>query len=148
MPRLRRIVHPTDYSPASAPAFRQALTQAKDDGATLHCYHVLPTLPMVADAYIAASAYDEMLRAHRTQAEKSMEKLVKRARAAGVKAVGTVDNDGSVADRIVRYARRVGADVIVMGTHGHGIIAKALLGSIAERVIARSTCPVTTVRGR
>lgn len=148
MPRLRRILHPTDFSPASAPAFRKAIELAKEDGATLLIVHVLPTLPMVADAYIAATAYDELLRAHRAQGQRSMERLVKRARTAGVRAVGKVDDNGGLSDRIVRYAKRERADLIVMGTHGYGILAKALLGSVAERVISRATCPVMTIKGR
>ena len=148
MPRLRRILHPTDFSPASAPAFRKAIELAKEDGATLLIVHVLPTLPMVADAYIAATAYDELLRAHRAQAQRSMERLVKRARTAGVRAVGKVDDNGGLSDRIVRYAKRERADLIVMGTHGYGILAKALLGSVAERVVSRATCPVMTIKGR
>ena len=38
--------------------------------------------------------------------------------------------------------------MIVMGTHGHGVFAKILLGSVAERVISHASCPVLTVRGR
>ena len=148
MPRLRRVLHPTDFSPASGPAFRRALEMAKEDGATLLLLHVLPTLPMVADAYIAASAYDEMMRAHRTQGEQSMQRLVKRARAAGVRATGTVIGDGGIADRVVRFSKRERPDLIVMGTHGHGFLAKALLGSVAERVSAHAPCPIMTVRGK
>jgi nucleotide-binding universal stress UspA family protein len=148
MARLRRIVHATDFSPASGPAFRKALEVAKDNGATLVIVHVLPALPMVGDAYIAATAYDEMLNAHRAQADRTMERLVKRARAAGARATGVVIGTGAVADQIARFAKRQRADVIVMGTHGHGIIARALLGSVAERVIARASSPVMTVRAR
>jgi nucleotide-binding universal stress UspA family protein len=148
MARLRRIVHATDFSPASGPAFRKALEVAKDNGATLVIVHVLPALPMVGDAYIAATAYDEMLNAHRAQADRTMERLVKRARAGGARATGVVIGTGAVADQIARFAKRQRADVIVMGTHGHGIIARALLGSVAERVIARASSPVMTVRAR
>ena len=148
MARIRRIAHPTDFSPASGPAFRKAIALAKEDGATLLIGHVLPTLPMVGDAYMAASAYEEMLQAHRRQAETSMNRLVKRARAAGVRATGHIVDFGAIAETIVRFAKRQHADLIVMGTHGHGVLAKVLLGSVAERVIARASCPVMTVKGR
>jgi nucleotide-binding universal stress UspA family protein len=148
MARARRIVHPTDFSPASNPAFKKAVDLAKENNASLAIVHVLPTLPMVADAYVAATAYDEMLRAHRAQAERSMARLVKRARAAKVRATGKVVDFGVLSEAIVRFAKRVRADLIVMGTHGHGMIAKALLGSVAERVIGRASCPVMTVKGR
>jgi nucleotide-binding universal stress UspA family protein len=148
MARMRRIVHPTDFSPASAPAFRKALELAKDNGARLLLVHVLPSLPMLPDAYIAATTYDDMLQAHRRQADGQMQRLVKRARAAGVKATGTVVDVGVAAEQIVRFAKRQGAGVIVMGTHGHGALARAVLGSVAERVVPRAHCPVLTVRGR
>ena len=148
MARIRRIVHPSDFSSASLPAFRKAVALAKENKATLIIVHVLPTLPMVADAYMAASAYDEMLRAQRRQAEKAMDRLVKRARAAAVRATGHIVDFGAVSDAIVRFAKRQRADLIVMGTHGHGVLAKILLGSVAERVISRAPCPVMTVRGK
>jgi nucleotide-binding universal stress UspA family protein len=148
MARLRRIVHPTDFSPASGPAFRKALEMAKDNGATLAIVHVLPALPVVGDAYIAPTAYDEMVRGQRAQAQKDLERPVRRARAAGVRATGTVIDSGAVADQIARFARRQSADVIVMGTHGHGVIARALLGSVAQRVISKASCPVMTLKGK
>jgi nucleotide-binding universal stress UspA family protein len=148
MARMRRIVHPTDFSPASAPAFKKALELAKENRASLSIVHVLPTLPMLPDAYIAATAYEEMLAAHRRQADQQMQKVVKRAQTAGVKASGTVVDVGVAAEQIVRFAKRQGADVIVMGTHGHGFLARVLLGSVAERVVSRASCPVLTVRAR
>ena len=148
MPRLRRIVHPTDFSSASGPAFKKALEIAKENGATLSTIHVLPALPVVGDAYIAPTAYDEMMRAQRAQAEKEIDRLVGRARAAGVRATATVIDSGAIADQIARFAKRQGADLIVMGTHGHGILARALLGSVAERVINKASSPVMTVKGK
>ena len=148
MARARRIAHPTDFSPASVPAFRKATALAKENKATLLIVHVLPTLPMVGDAYMAASAYEEMLLAHRRQAERAMERLVKRARASGVRATGHVVDFGAIAETIARFAKRQRADLIVMGTHGHGVLAKVLLGRVAERVISRAPCPVMTVKGR
>jgi nucleotide-binding universal stress UspA family protein len=146
--RVRRVVHATDFSPASAGAFRKAVEVAKDNSATLLIVHVLPTLPMVADAYMAATAYNEMLLAQRRQAQTSMDRLVKRARTAGARVTGHVVDTGAIAETIVRFARRQRADLIVVGTHGHGVLAKILLGSVAERVISRAHCPVVTVRSR
>jgi nucleotide-binding universal stress UspA family protein len=148
MARVRRIVHPTDFSPASAAAFRKAIELAKENRASLSIVHVLPTLPMVTDAYMAASAYDEMLTAQKRQAVRSMDRLVKRARASVRRASGHIVDTGPLSDGIVRFAKRQRADLIVMGTHGHGVLARVLLGSVAERVISRASCPVMTVKGR
>jgi universal stress protein A len=148
MARIRRIVHPTDFSPASGPAFKKALEVAKDNKATLLIVHVLPTLPMIGDAFIPPATIDEMLRGQQAQAQKTMERLVSRARAAGVRVSGFVLDNGAVADAIVRFAKRQKADLIVIGTHGHGVFARALLGSVAERVMSKAPCPVMVVRGK
>jgi nucleotide-binding universal stress UspA family protein len=50
-------------------------------------------------------------------------------------------------EQIVRYARKKRADLIVMGTHGRSGLKRALLGSVASRVLAATRCPVLTVRG-
>jgi nucleotide-binding universal stress UspA family protein len=47
---------------------------------------------------------------------------------------------------ILRYARDQSIDLIVMGTHGRGFVAHALIGGVAERVVRRAPCPVLTVR--
>ena len=55
---------------------------------------------------------------------------------------------GVAAEQIVRLARARRADLIVMGTHGRTGFTRALLGSVAARVVALAACPVLTVRGR
>jgi nucleotide-binding universal stress UspA family protein len=55
---------------------------------------------------------------------------------------------GDPALQIVRAARSMRADLIVMGTHGRRGVSKFFLGSVAERVIATAPCPVLTVRGK
>jgi hypothetical protein len=52
---------------------------------------------------------------------------------------------GSPADRIVAYAQRIGAEVVVLGAHGRTGFTRALLGSVAERVARTASCPVMTV---
>jgi nucleotide-binding universal stress UspA family protein len=53
-----------------------------------------------------------------------------------------------VAERIVRTARALRADLIVMGTHGRTGVTRVVLGSAAARVVATASCPVLTVRAR
>ncbi|AYH42159.1 universal stress protein [Azoarcus sp. DN11] len=53
---------------------------------------------------------------------------------------------GHSADTIVRYATEHRFDQIVMGTHGHGALLQALLGSVAKGVLERSPVPVTLVK--
>jgi universal stress protein A len=50
-------------------------------------------------------------------------------------------------EAIASAARRLGADVVVVGTHGRTGLTRLALGSVAERVVALAPCPVLTVRG-
>jgi nucleotide-binding universal stress UspA family protein len=146
MAMFRRILHASDFSPASRPAFRKAVALAKAGRGTLLIAHVLPIVPILPDAYVAATTYDEMLRGQRAAAKKQLDRLVARARQAGARASGIVVEFGVPAERIARLARSKRADVIVMGTHGRTGISRALLGSVAGRVLATARCPVLTVR--
>ena len=61
-------------------------------------------------------------------------------------AVAVLRTSNTAAESIVEYAKEAGVDVIVMGTHGRRALAHLLLGSVAERVVRTSPCPVLTVR--
>ena len=52
---------------------------------------------------------------------------------------------GAAAHEIVRYAEAHGADTIVLGSHGHGLVRRFLLGSVADRVVRQSQCAVLIV---
>lgn len=53
---------------------------------------------------------------------------------------------GNAGTEIVRAARKRKADLVVMGTHGHGVIGRALLGSVAQHVVTDSDIPVLLVK--
>ena len=54
--------------------------------------------------------------------------------------------NGVPEDAIVDYAAEIGADLIVIGTHGRTGLSKLFMGSVAGRVVSMATCPVLTVR--
>src|SRR5437870_2682442 len=84
----------------------------------------------------------------RESARKRLDRLRRKAVAAGVRASALLRDSASAPEEIVRVARAKRIDIIVMGTHGRGGIAKMFLGSVAERVVRTATRPVLTVRGR
>ena len=148
MIRLRRILHPTDFTRASTGAFKRAAARAKADRAQLLIVHVLaPTVPMAGEGYISPKVYDDLETSAQKYAQKRLAALQAKARAAGVKAV-TLLLDGVADQQIVRAARLKKADLIVMGTHGRTGLAQFFLGSVTSRVVATAPCPVLTVRGR
>ena len=60
--------------------------------------------------------------------------------------VRTLLRDGEAHEQVLACAKEVGADLVVMGTHGHTGLKHAFLGSTAEKVVRLSECPVLTVR--
>jgi nucleotide-binding universal stress UspA family protein len=149
MSRIRTILHPTDFSRASAPAFKRAVEMAKDNRAQLLIVHVLaPPAPlMMADGYVAPSVYDDMEAAARAGAQKHLRKLVQKARQSGVR-VKPLLLEGVAHERITQAARARKADLVVIGTHGRTGFARFFLGSVASRVLATASCAVLTVRGK
>ena len=147
MSRLKRILHPSDFSRASGGAFTKALELAKDHRAELVLVHAfaLP-LQMMGEAYIPPDAYAQIEASKRAWAKKGLDKLIAKAKKAGVRARGLV-LEGTPYDRITRAARSNRTDLIVMGTHGRTGLTK-LFWSVAARVLSTATCPVMTVRGK
>jgi nucleotide-binding universal stress UspA family protein len=145
---LHRVMHPTDFSRASAAAFTRALAEAKANRATLLIVHALaPVIPVVGEGYVSPAMYTQMADAGRAWAQKQMNRLLARARTAHVRARGML-LEGVAHEAIVRAARRQRAELIVIGTHGRTGVARFFLGSVAARVTATAPCPVLTVRGR
>ena len=148
MGRVRRILHPTDFSRASSAAFARAVRMAKAVRAQLLLVHVLaPRDPIAGEGYISPEFYDDLEASARRYGQKHLSRLQAKARKAGARAV-TLLLEGVAHEQIIRAARSKKADLIVIGTHGHTGLAKFLLGSIASRVVAGASCPVLTVRGR
>jgi nucleotide-binding universal stress UspA family protein len=151
MAATRRIMHSTDYSPASRPAFRKAVELAKALHKELVLVHVLsPVLvPIITgEMYIPPSTYDELQRTSRTVALRHLERLTAVAKRVGVRVSSKLVEGAPVAEQIVRTARGLRADLIVLGTHGRTGVARAVLGSVASRVVATASCPVLTVRAQ
>jgi universal stress protein A len=148
MTRPRRVVHATDFSPASRAAFRHALELARGAGGALTLVHVLaPVVPPAGGSYALPQAYDHLQAEARAAARRQLDRLVARARAAGVRATGLVV-EGVPASRIVDVARRGRAHLLVLGTHGRTGLARVALGSVAGQVLRQASCPVVTVRDR
>ncbi len=148
MKRIRRILHATDFSSASRRALETAVDFAKQNKAQLFIAHVLvPSVAYPADSYADPALYVEIERSERRHAQRALEKVVGNVQRAKVKVTGLLLR-GAAADQIVRAARRRGADMIVIGTHGRTGLRKLLMGSVAGRIVSESRAPVLTVRGR
>jgi len=148
MAPIRRILHPSDFSRASAAAFAKAVELAKANRAELWLVHVLsPVVPMVGDGYVSPQLYEELEASAREYAQTQLAALAAKAKKGGVTAKVAL-LDGVAHEQIARAARSKRADLIVIGTHGRTGVAKLFLGSVAGRVVSIAHCPVMTVRGK
>ena len=143
---LKTVLVPTDFSDASESALRYGKAMAEAFGASLHVVHVMEDL--LAHAW-AAEVYVSSMPQLRDEIEKESRQrlgaLLTEAERTAFRAE-TALLAGNPFLEIIRYAKAHGVDLIVMGTHGRGPIAHMLLGSVAEKVVRKSPCPVLTVR--
>jgi nucleotide-binding universal stress UspA family protein len=148
MADFQRITYATDFSPASLAAFPHALRLARVTGAELMILHVLPSAlsPFIDGGYVPQEIWDQIDAGMRAQAGAQMDRLVKQAVDAGVRATAAIVETGIPADEIVRAAGHAKTDLLVLGTHGRTGVARLVLGSVAARVVATAACPVLTVR--
>jgi nucleotide-binding universal stress UspA family protein len=147
MSRLRRILHATDFSPASRAGFARAMSIAKADRAQLFLIHVLtPQAALAVNGYMSPQIYDDLDAAAEKYGQRHLSALEAKARKGGVRSK-TLLLEGVADQQIIRAARLKRADLIVIGTHGRTGLARLFLGSVASRVLAGARCPVLTVRG-
>ena len=145
--KIKRILAPTDLSPASRDGVAYAARLARDFKAELILLFAEDLTAYVPGEIYGAGVTASLLEDARRQAEVALRRLRDRYRRAGARCRAVLAS-GQPASAIVETARKLRADWIVLGTHGRGGVAHLLLGSVAERVVRTATCPVPTVRAR
>lgn len=137
---FERIVVAVDGSEPSTWAIQFAARLARATGAELTAVHVFPE-PYYSPE--VAIPIDELEAAARARGEATMRDQC--AHVPPEVPCERVVRQGSAADHIVEAAGERSADLIVLGTHGRGRLARFILGSTAEDVVRRAHCPVMTI---
>lgn len=147
MIKLDRILVPTDFSDFSKPALDYGCAIAARFSAELHLLHVVPDPAMLVPEAAAFSV-------------ESMEAQSELLRIESLKSLNALPTDGWSNEKpivrevrigpafmeIIDYAREKDIDLIVIGTHGRSGLMHVLMGSVAERIVRKSPCPVLTVK--
>lgn len=142
MIQFERILYPTDFSDSAENAAQYVISLAKKYGSKIHVLHVVEPFTYTSDFGIDYSAqYREM----EATGKRLIEEVVASIKKNNVDAEGAVLS-GEPFVEIIRYARQENADLIVMATHGRKGLEHVLLGSVAEKVVRKSPCPVLTVK--
>lgn len=144
--RIQKILVPFDFGAPAEHALDFAKTLATTFGASVEVLYVVPYLPTAALPIpelgaipMATHTVDEMI----AEAEVKLREALSSGDPSG--SVQATVKIGDPRAQIVVHAAAEDADLIVMGTHGRSGAARFLLGSVAERVVRESACPVLTV---
>jgi nucleotide-binding universal stress UspA family protein len=141
-----RILLPTDGSDVAFKAAERAVALAKLAGAPLHVVFVLEPYPYTGIGATNSAGVQEYLAAAQRQAAEALAGIRVLAQVPGVSLSAETVEGSSPAEQIVEAARRCGADLIVMGSHGRTGLARVVLGSVAGKVLMLSPVPVMVVK--
>jgi len=140
---MKRILVAIDGSDPSLKAARMAADIALRFGAQLTLVHVVPKLLLPPDVYGLTLA--EVEKEHRAYAEKLLQKAVSFLAEPGVDTTSTILY-GSPAESIAEEAAGADVGMVVVGSRGHGAVARMFLGSVSDRIVHISPKPVLVVR--
>jgi universal stress protein A len=145
---VRRILAPVDFSACSRRALEYALGLAQKVDASVDVLHVwtLPAAVPTTAGVKSAQGSGSLEAFARSEADRQMTEFLATVEApAGGRAPRPIVRLGVEASAILEAAKDY--DLLVMGTSGRTGISRILLGSIAEQVVRKASCPVLTVRG-
>jgi universal stress protein A len=139
----KRILHPTDFSECSALASEVAIDIAKQNSAAIIVLHVVESVE--ADNATIGQARTEL--EPEAYHKRLMDEIKKIVPPQGSQiAVEHVVVEGDPAEQIDKFALANKIDLIVMGTHGRTGMARFLIGSVTEKALRHTPCPMLVVR--
>lgn len=140
---MKKIVAAVDFSDSTTLVIDAAVKVASAFGAQLHVIHVLEPEPaytaygFTPDEFPAMHLFQEEAR---KRATKRLEELSAPLSDVTVKLI-----EGSPLQGILDYVKASGADLVMLGTHGHGMVASLLLGSVAEGMVRKAVVPTMVI---
>lgn len=138
--KVEKILVPVDFSENSKKILEAAGYFSDMCDAELHVVFVVQSFDDYSGFFVphmpVAKFEEEMMQA----AEQKMEKFLEDQKDVAAKIL-----IGDVAEEIIRHAEESGMDMIIMGTHGYKGLEKVMFGSVAEKVVRSSPCPVLTI---
>ena len=146
----KHILIPTDGSKAAVRVVKQGIALAATLDAKLTALNVAPEFQMVIDEGFIMPNIGEIKRRFdqqtAQQGKKAVDAIATEAKAAGLKCDTVVERADHPYEAILRHAKKLKCDLIVMGSHGRTGLAHLLLGSETSKVLTHSKIPVLVVR--
>ena len=144
MKEIKKILVPVDFSENSKKIIQSALYVAGKCQAGLDIVFVVQSFEDYSGFFVPhmpiAQFEEEMVQSAERKMENFIEDNVSESAVNTAKVLS-----GDVAEEIIKYAEDQNIDMIVMGTHGYKGFEKVLFGSVAEKIVKTSPCPVLTI---
>lgn len=144
---MKNIVVAVDFSNATPGVLEMAICLAKSFGAGLQVFHVIEPEPsytaygFTPDEFPAMNAFQEEAKRRATTKLADLLTTVQM----DVPTATSQIAEGSPLHSLLDHVKQSGADFVVVGSHGHGVIASLLLGSVAEGLVRKATVPTLVV---
>lgn len=142
---LHRILVPVDFSKTSNGAFIYAKGLARSTGAEIHVVHVLDTHYLTGALHIIIEPREKMVEKWREDCQERLNRYFRRREENGF-AVLLHMREGKPHEEILKAAKDLGADMIVIGSHGWSGLERYIFGNIARRVLKISDIPVLVIK--
>lgn len=156
MTPINTILYATDLGKHTRPAFRMAVSLAKQNNAKIHFLYVIepmnPNTAAIINSYMAEDTVESLYQRSIDDLHKKIKERIDKfcmeeldgAEFPGGKPVADII-EGSPASTIIKIAEERNVDMIVMGSHAHSVLNNLFIGSVADKVVNRSTKPVLLV---
>ncbi|MCS6771987.1 MAG: universal stress protein [Kiritimatiellae bacterium] len=144
---MRRILVPVDFSPGMQDVARFAAKLARAFSADLTLLHVAPPEPDFVSYEPGPDSVRTAVARELSALHHKLHELDRSLEAEGLSVTSLVIQ-GYTVEKILQEILRLGADLVVMGSHGHGALRHLLVGSVTEGVIRESPVPVVVVPTR
>lgn len=144
--KFSNILIPTDFSDSSKHALHYGIGFAKRFNSALDMLHVTESLPFPAGVDYEGFEVANVASVLHEQAEQGFEQLVRETPDLGDLRHTTNIRAGVAYMEIINFAAEQKSDLIILATHGRSGLSHFLMGSVAEKVVRNSPCPVLTVK--
>jgi len=140
--KIHALLCPVDFSDASRKAVQYAKEFALSMGSTVHLLTVVEPRPMAVDITLNYVPLEEDLE---RAANADLQLVLEEFQRAGMKVDSSIEI-GSPAEVILDKSRELDVNLIIMGSHGKRGLSRLLMGSVAETVVRKASCPVLIVK--
>lgn len=144
---MTTLLVPIDFSPVTAAVVEQAAQLAQAFSAALWLLYVAAPEPDFVGYQTGPSTVRQQVAHELHDTHRQLQEHATALRARGIDATA-LQVQGATTETILHEAARLQADVIVLGSHGHSALHRALLGSVSEGVLHRAPCPLLIVPAR